>query len=255
VFFVSYISMEQMISFWNRERSGTGGKSYLARILEQKLVFIETPDMVESSLALRNFRHACDAGRGAIFMSVARGKVAEGVNFEGHYGRAVVMLGVPYQYTQSKTLRARLEYTREKFRIREADFLAFDAVRQASQCLGRVIRSKSDYGLMILADVRYNKVDKRKKLPTWIQQVMPASKRNLPVDLAVHTARQFLREMARPQQLGAVSGAGMSLAPIAEADGKGKGKGKGREGEAEAGAASVAADWASPASKKPRIEM
>ena len=101
------------------------------------------------------------------------------------------MLGVPYQYTQSKTLRARLEYTREKFRIREADFLAFDAVRQASQCLGRVIRSKSDYGLMVLADVRYNKVDKRKKLPTWIQQVMPASKRNLPVDLAVHTARQL----------------------------------------------------------------
>ena len=76
--------------------------------------------MVESSLALRNFRHACDAGRGAIFMSVARGKVAEGVNFEGHYGRAVVMLGVPYQYTKSKTLMARLEYTREKFRIREA---------------------------------------------------------------------------------------------------------------------------------------
>ena len=199
VFFVSYISMEQMISFWNRERSGTaGGKSYLARILEHKLIFIETPDMVESSLALRNFRHACDAGRGAIFMSVARGKVAEGVNFEGHYGRAVVMLGVPYQYTKSKTLMARLEYTREKFRIREADFLAFDAVRQASQCLGRVIRSKSDYGLMILADFRYNKVDKRRKLPTWIQQVMPASKRNLRVDLAIHTARQFLREMSQP---------------------------------------------------------
>jgi DNA excision repair protein ERCC-2 len=259
VFFVSYISMEQMISFWNRERDATG-KSYLARILEQKLVFIETPDMVESSLALRNFRHACDAGRGAMFMSVARGKVAEGVNFEGHYGRAVVMLGVPYQYTQSKTLRARLEYTREKFRIREADFLAFDAVRQASQCLGRVIRSKSDYGLMILADVRYNKVDKRKKLPTWIQQVMPASKRNLPVDLAVHTARQFLREMARPQQLTVASGTGMSLADIAEADAEGKGKGKGKDKgtDREGGAPAEdegGDDSSSPASKKPRTEL
>ena len=51
---------------------------------------------------------------------------------------------------------------------------------------------------MILADFRYNKVDKRRKLPTWIQQVMPASKRNLRVDLAIHTARQFLREMSQP---------------------------------------------------------
>lgn len=256
VFFVSYISMEQMISFWNRERSGTGGQSYLARMLEHKLVFIETPDMVESSLALRNFRHACDAGRGAIFMSVARGKVAEGVNFEGHYGRAVVMLGVPYQYTQSKTLRARLEYTREKFRIREADFLAFDAVRQASQCLGRVIRSKSDYGLMILADVRYNKVDKRKKLPTWIQQVMPASKRNLPVDLAIHTARQFLREMARPQGAGLGPSSGiLAAAAGASPDGKAKGKREGTDASAGAGAAGEEGVDSSPAGKKARVEM
>eukprot|EP01048_Picozoa_sp_COSAG05_P018601 COSAG05_NODE_2747_length_2692_cov_3.072889_4_plen_186_part_01 len=161
IFFVSYISMEQMIAFWNSD--GHGGTSTLAKVLEHKLIFIETPDMVESSLALRNFRRACDSGRGAVFMSVARGKVAEGVNFEGHYGRAVVMMGVPYQFTKSKTLMARLEFTREKFRIRETDFLSFDAVRQASQCLGRVIRSKNDYGLMILADFRYDKSDKRKK--------------------------------------------------------------------------------------------
>ena len=196
VFFVSYISMEQMIAFWNSDSHG--GTSTLAKVLEHKLIFIETPDMVESSLALRNFRRACDSGRGAVFMSVARGKVAEGVNFEGHYGRAVIMMGVPYQFTKSKTLIARLEFTREKFRIRETDFLSFDAVRQASQCLGRVIRSKADYGLMILADYRYNKSDKRKKLPNWIQQVLHASHRNLATDTAVQLARRFLREMAQP---------------------------------------------------------
>ena len=47
--------------------------------------------------------------------------------------------------------RARLEYLRETFQIKESDFLAFDAVRQAAQCVGRVIRSKADYGLMIFA--------------------------------------------------------------------------------------------------------
>jgi len=36
----------------------------------------------------------------------------------------------------------------------EDDYLAFDAVRQAAQCVGRVIRSKSDYGEHRLGCVR-----------------------------------------------------------------------------------------------------
>ena len=44
-------------------------------LMAHKLVFIETVDVVETTLALDNFRRACDCGRGAIFFSVARGKV------------------------------------------------------------------------------------------------------------------------------------------------------------------------------------
>ncbi|CAI7884541.1 unnamed protein product [Closterium sp. NIES-54] len=84
----------------------------------------------------------------------ARGKVAEGIDFDRHYGRLVIMFGVPFQYTLSRILRARLEYLRETFQIQENDFLTFDAIRQAAQCVGRVIRSKSDYGIMIFADKR-----------------------------------------------------------------------------------------------------
>lgn len=38
--------------------------------------------------------------------------------------------------------------------IDETEFLTFDAVRQAAQCAGRVIRGKCDYGLVLLADKR-----------------------------------------------------------------------------------------------------
>jgi hypothetical protein len=41
-------------------------------IMQHKLVFIETPDVVETTLALDNYRKACDCGRGAVFFSVAR---------------------------------------------------------------------------------------------------------------------------------------------------------------------------------------
>lgn len=36
--------------------------------------------------------------------------------------------------------------------IRENDFLTFDAMRHAAQCIGRVLRGKTDYGIMIFAD-------------------------------------------------------------------------------------------------------
>lgn len=36
--------------------------------------------------------------------------------------------------------------------FRENDFLTFDAMRQAAQCMGRALRGKSDYGLMVFAD-------------------------------------------------------------------------------------------------------
>ena len=87
--------------------AGPGLRLYalVQELMAHKLVFIETTDVVETTMALDNFRRACDCGRGAVFLSVARGKVAEGIDFDRHYGRCVVMFGVPYQYTLSRILR------------------------------------------------------------------------------------------------------------------------------------------------------
>eukprot|EP00584_Thalassiosira_punctigera_P019153 CAMPEP_0172571982 /NCGR_PEP_ID=MMETSP1067-20121228/133337_1 /TAXON_ID=265564 ORGANISM="Thalassiosira punctigera, Strain Tpunct2005C2" /NCGR_SAMPLE_ID=MMETSP1067 /ASSEMBLY_ACC=CAM_ASM_000444 /LENGTH=849 /DNA_ID=CAMNT_0013364431 /DNA_START=104 /DNA_END=2653 /DNA_ORIENTATION=+ len=190
-FFTSYSYMESIISEWD-------GMGIMRQLTKTKLVFIETKDVVETTLALENFRRACDSGRGAVFLSVARGKVSEGINFDRHYGRAVIMFGVPFQYTLSHILRARLEYLQTQYQIREQDFLNFDALRQASQCVGRVIRSKVDYGLMIFADTRYNRHDKRSKLPKWILQFLGDGQLNLSTDTAIGQVKHFLRIMAQP---------------------------------------------------------
>lgn len=110
----------------------------------------------------------------------------------------MILFGVPFQYTLSHVLRARLEYLQTHYQIREQDFLNFDALRQASQCVGRVIRSKTDYGLMILADSRYNRHDKRSKLPKWILQFMDDAYLNLSTDMAIIHVKQFLRLMGQP---------------------------------------------------------
>ncbi|KAF0978535.1 hypothetical protein FDP41_002355 [Naegleria fowleri] len=190
-FFTSYQYMEDIVSFWN-------SVGILNSITNHKLVFIETPNTAETAIALDNYRKACDCGRGAIFFSIARGKVAEGIDFDGHYGRCVVMIGVPFQNTESKILKARLNYLRQNFSIKEENFLTFDALRHASQCIGRVIRNKADYGIMILADKRYNQPDKRNKLPRWIAKQIKDSYLNLSTDAIIGIARKYLKEMAQP---------------------------------------------------------
>lgn len=58
-------------------------------------------------------------------------QVAEGIDFDRHYGRCVVMFGVPYQYTLSRILRARLEYLRETFQIQVGAWVSADAAHTA----------------------------------------------------------------------------------------------------------------------------
>ncbi|GAA5881963.1 hypothetical protein JCM1840_002981 [Sporobolomyces johnsonii] len=190
-FFPSYLYMESIVSAWNE-------MGILNEVLKHKLIFIETPDAIETSIALENYRRACDNGRGACLLSVARGKVSEGIDFDHNYGRAVIMFGIPYQYTESRILKARLEYLRDTYRIRENDFLTFDAMRHAAQCVGRVLRGKTDYGLMVFADKRFAKQDKRNKLPKWIGQYIKESDTNLATDVAIAHSKRFLRMMAQP---------------------------------------------------------
>ena len=190
-FFTSKMYIRNVVQIWFEA-------GILTRLSQQRPVFFETEDVVETTVALANYRTACDQGRGAIFLAVARGKVSEGIDFDRHYGRCVVLFGVPYQFTLSRRLRARLEYLKDTHGIEEQEFLTFDAMRAAAQCVGRVIRSKLDYGIMVFADYRYAKADKRGKLPEWIKKFLPPSLCNLTVDMATASAREFLLYMAQP---------------------------------------------------------
>jgi len=165
---------------------------------EKKLLFIETQDSAETSLALLHYVKAVESGRGAVLLSVARGKVSEGVDFDHHLGRAVLMFGIPYVFTQSRVLRARLEYLRDQFQIKENEFLTFDAMRHAAQCVGRALRGKTDYGVMVFADKRFSRFDKKSKLPRWIQEYLTDSLCNLSTEEGVQVVKKFLRQMAQP---------------------------------------------------------
>ncbi|KAL3275707.1 hypothetical protein HHI36_020456 [Cryptolaemus montrouzieri] len=190
-FFTSYMYLEFVVASWYDQ-------GVIDSLQRYKLLFIETQDSAETSFALMYYIKACESGRGAVLLSVARGKVSEGVDFDHHLGRCVLMFGIPYVYTQSKILKARLDYLRDQFQIRENDFLTFDAMRHAAQCVGRAIRGKTDYGIMIFADKRFSRADKRSKLPKWIQEHLKDSLTNLSTEEGVQIAKRWLRQMAQP---------------------------------------------------------
>ncbi|PVD26612.1 hypothetical protein C0Q70_14289 [Pomacea canaliculata] len=141
-FFTSYIYMETIAASWYEQ-------GILDQVQKNKLLFIETQDAAETSLALLNYQ------------------------------------------------KARLEYLRDNYQIRENDFLTFDAMRHAAQCVGRALRGKTDYGIMVFADKVFP-CGQAGKIPRWIQEHLTDGLCNLSIDEAVQVAKHFLRKMAQP---------------------------------------------------------
>lgn len=71
-------------------------------------------------------------------------------------------------------------------------------MRHAAQCVGRVLRGKTDYGIMVFADKRFSRSDKKNKLPKWIQEHLKDPMCNLSVEESVQISKRWLRQMAQP---------------------------------------------------------
>lgn len=63
--------------------------------------------------------------------------------------------------------------------------------------MGRVLRSKYDYGLMLFADKRYKRKDYLEKVPQWIRAQMQPAHLDMSTDVAVQTAGTFFKEMGQ----------------------------------------------------------
>ena len=90
-------------------------------------------------------------------------------------------------------------------------------MRNAAQCVGRVLRGKTDWGLMVFADKvkafailsctrncvtewcsqRFARADKRAKLPRWINQYITDTAANLSTDMALVLAKLFMRQISQ----------------------------------------------------------
>lgn len=133
----------------------------------------ESADKLEETK--KKYYESIDKKGGAIFMAVLRGKVSEGVDFIDMYGRAVVIVGIPFAYNDTK-IQSKKQYMDSKSRgsadksvLSGSKWYCLDAIKAVNQAIGRVIRHKNDYGAILLCDIRYQS-DINEHLSAWVRE-------------------------------------------------------------------------------------
>ncbi|CAG2206168.1 BACH1 [Mytilus edulis] len=100
----------------------------------------------------RNINYIEDIGEettGALFLAVCRGKVSEGLDFADNFARAVITVGQKRMYNDKHKMSKGL--------LSGSEWYEIQAFRALNQALGRCIRHRKDWGLLILADERFVK--------------------------------------------------------------------------------------------------
>jgi DNA excision repair protein ERCC-2 len=91
-----------------------------------------------------------------------------------------------------------MQWLNDKYGITPRDYLAQDAMRQVQKCVGRVLNSKHDFSLVLLADKRYKTKEYAKLLPQWMYNYLTQTNSDLSTDLIVQQSIGFFKDMAQP---------------------------------------------------------
>ena len=106
-----------------------------------------------------------------LLFTVYRGKNSEGINFKDDEARMIICVGIPYPNITDLKVRLKWNFLEEKYLEDKSGYSsrewyreeAFNAVNQA---LGRLIRDKDDYGIMICFGTEFRE---KSLFPKWIE--------------------------------------------------------------------------------------
>ena len=180
VFFPSYAYLELVASAWKKHVSS--GTSLWNQLGNLKQIFEESKRSGSVDDILEQYSGAINSnnGKGALLLSVVGGKMSEGINFSDRLGRGVVMVGLPFPNIQSPEWKAKLEYVEQQTVSRGGStvegktaaraFYENACMRAVNQSIGRAIRHRGDYAVILMLDRRYNTPRIQEKLPGWIQK-------------------------------------------------------------------------------------
>lgn len=177
IFFPSYKLLETYRKSWFKQ-------GIIEKIQKFKEVFFDTKENEDKTQLLSNFDNSCSKSKkGCILFSVCRGTYSEGVNFESKNIVMVIIIGIPYAYMGDPKIKAQDKYIMKANKLFQNffndnnitnvqfwDWYGLNALKSVNQSLGRLFRNKSNYGIILLIDVRYNKDKIKNYISSWIRK-------------------------------------------------------------------------------------
>lgn len=140
VFFPSYYLRDEIMKFFEHK--------------SRKTIFLERNGMKkrEKAALLNEFKEYADAG--AVFMGVVSGSFGEGVDLPGKFLNGVVVVGIPLETPDLET-KALINYYDKLFNDGWNYGYVYPAMNRTIQACGRVVRSETDRGAVVLLDERF----------------------------------------------------------------------------------------------------
>lgn len=146
IFFPSYNALDKAICYWKNHSTIWRDMNTTSSL------FIERNSQEDFQNKLRSFKNKIDQKGRAVFFCVCRGKLSEGTNLEGNYCRTVMLVGLPFpNVTDIKVYETRIFHEKRD----DSNWYSRQMTRALNQTVGRIIRSKTDFGLLILCDPRF----------------------------------------------------------------------------------------------------
>ena len=135
----------------------------------EKKVFYESKTVSTESIFNDYSKEAKE--NGAFLFIILKGRFSEGINFNDELCRCLILVGIPFLPLMDFKVGRKRTYIQHNFDRDHADeWYMNQTFKTVNQALGRVIRSKKDYGSIILVDHRFLREEIFEKLPSWFQK-------------------------------------------------------------------------------------
>ncbi|XP_046829965.1 Fanconi anemia group J protein homolog isoform X1 [Vespa crabro] len=176
-FFSSYYMMNNQIKRWK-------SNNYWEEIKRYKRIFIEPRNSNDLGEIMKEYREAIEETSyintnietlsGAILFAVFRGKIAEGTDFSDNEARCVLTIGIPYAVRTDPEVNLKWMYNDEnssKELLTGSEWYTVQAFRALNQAIGRCIRHRNDWGIVLLVDERFQAPSNINYLPKWVKKM------------------------------------------------------------------------------------
>uniref|UniRef100_A0A0N4ZAK0 DNA 5'-3' helicase n=1 Tax=Parastrongyloides trichosuri TaxID=131310 RepID=A0A0N4ZAK0_PARTI len=114
---------------------------------------------------------------GAIMLAVFRGKISEGIDFPDDMARCVISVGIPFPSIGDPQVNEKKKYNfmhhTKKNLLSGDQWYKIQGYRALNQALGRCLRHRNDWGVILLVDYRFFEMQKNKhpelnKISNWV---------------------------------------------------------------------------------------